>query len=152
MSFSEIILLMGIALVLFGPEDLPEIARTLGKVVYEIRKATADLTGGFSDIMQSPADTLSRAFDASSRNGEGEGSEGEEGSPEGNSEGTAKTEDEELLDYEGNPAHAETGTKVKGQDAGEFRDKKDTDMEQREDPLAELPPGVVSYEKKDASR
>jgi len=50
----EIILILGIALILFGPEDLPDIARTIGKVVFEIRKATQELTREFQDSMDTP--------------------------------------------------------------------------------------------------
>jgi len=48
LGISEIFLILVIALILFGPEDLPEIARTIGKVVFEIRKATHELTQEFS--------------------------------------------------------------------------------------------------------
>jgi len=48
MGIGEIILILAIALILFGPEDLPEIARTIGKIVFEIRKATNELTREFS--------------------------------------------------------------------------------------------------------
>ena len=50
----EIILILAIALILFGPEDLPDIARTIGKVVFEIRKATQELTREFQDSMDTP--------------------------------------------------------------------------------------------------
>jgi len=36
------LLLMVMALVVFGPRRLPEIARKLGKVMYEVRKASND--------------------------------------------------------------------------------------------------------------
>ena len=48
MGFGEILLILAIALILFGPEDLPDIARTIGKIVFEIRKATNELTQEFS--------------------------------------------------------------------------------------------------------
>ena len=48
MGFGDILLILAIALVLFGPEELPEIARKIGKVVFEIRKATTEITKEFT--------------------------------------------------------------------------------------------------------
>jgi sec-independent protein translocase protein TatA len=39
----ELILIMVVALIVFGPRKLPEIGRTLGKALGEFRKATDDL-------------------------------------------------------------------------------------------------------------
>ena len=63
MGFSEIFLILAIALILFGPEDLPDIARTIGKVVFEIRKATQELTREFQSSMDAPNDILNKAFE-----------------------------------------------------------------------------------------
>ncbi|WP_407310750.1 twin-arginine translocase TatA/TatE family subunit [Desulfosporosinus sp. SB140] len=63
MGFTEILLIMGIALILFGPEDLPEIARTIGKVVYEIRKATQDVTKEIQGSIDMPSNVLNKALD-----------------------------------------------------------------------------------------
>jgi sec-independent protein translocase protein TatB len=43
LSFGEILIIAVIALLLLGPEKLPEAAKTLGKGLREIRKATDDL-------------------------------------------------------------------------------------------------------------
>lgn len=51
MGIPEIIIILAIVLILFGPEDLPDIARTIGKVVFEVRKATQELTREFQDSM-----------------------------------------------------------------------------------------------------
>lgn len=40
----ELILILVLALIIWGPGKLPEIARTLGKTVRTLRKATFDLT------------------------------------------------------------------------------------------------------------
>ena len=40
----EILLVLVVALVIFGPGKLPEIARTLGKTVRALKKASFDLT------------------------------------------------------------------------------------------------------------
>jgi len=39
----EIIMILVIALIVFGPRKLPEVGRTLGKALGEFRKATDDL-------------------------------------------------------------------------------------------------------------
>ena len=62
MSFGELIFLMVLALILFGPEDLPVVARTVGRVIFELRKATADLTREFQTNLQMPSDVIEKAF------------------------------------------------------------------------------------------
>ncbi len=44
MGFGEILLILIVALIIFGPGKIPEIAQTLGKTVRAFRKATPDLT------------------------------------------------------------------------------------------------------------
>lgn len=43
----EILVILAVALVIFGPGKLPEIAQTVGRGVREFRAATNDLTGEF---------------------------------------------------------------------------------------------------------
>ena len=43
-GFGEVLLILIVALIIWGPKRLPEIARTLGKTVRALRKATYDLT------------------------------------------------------------------------------------------------------------
>ncbi|HWJ03059.1 MAG TPA: twin-arginine translocase TatA/TatE family subunit, partial [Verrucomicrobiae bacterium] len=43
MSFTELFFIMVLGLILFGPEELPKIARTVGRMVFEIKKATQDV-------------------------------------------------------------------------------------------------------------
>lgn len=52
MGFGEIILLMAFALILFGPEELPRVARTVGKTVYELRHATGAVTKELEKYVQ----------------------------------------------------------------------------------------------------
>ncbi|MFZ3102402.1 MAG: twin-arginine translocase TatA/TatE family subunit [Desulfitobacteriaceae bacterium] len=54
MGFGEIIFIMAIALILFGPEDLPKVARAVGKVIYEFRKLTHDFTREFENFIEAP--------------------------------------------------------------------------------------------------
>jgi len=41
----ELILILALALVVFGPDKLPEIARQVGKTVGDIRRMTSEVTG-----------------------------------------------------------------------------------------------------------
>lgn len=54
MSFSSIVIILALALILFGPEDLPVVARTIGKIVYQIRRATGELTKEFQGAFNEP--------------------------------------------------------------------------------------------------
>ncbi|HTS13476.1 MAG TPA: twin-arginine translocase TatA/TatE family subunit [Candidatus Limnocylindrales bacterium] len=49
LSIPHLIIIFTVALVVFGPEKLPELARTLGKVMAEFRRATGDLRSTFED-------------------------------------------------------------------------------------------------------
>ena len=41
-----------IALIFIGPQQLPEVARTIGRMLNELRRATDDLKGGFTSEVQ----------------------------------------------------------------------------------------------------
>jgi len=43
-GLGEVLLILVLALVIWGPKRLPEIARTMGKTMRTLRKATSDLT------------------------------------------------------------------------------------------------------------
>ncbi len=47
LSIPHLIIIFVIALVIFGPEKLPELARNLGKLMAEFRRATSDIKGTF---------------------------------------------------------------------------------------------------------
>jgi len=47
LSVPHLIVIFVVALVIFGPEKLPELARNLGKVMAEFRRATGDLRSTF---------------------------------------------------------------------------------------------------------
>ncbi|HYZ88212.1 MAG TPA: twin-arginine translocase TatA/TatE family subunit, partial [Myxococcales bacterium] len=51
LSMTEIVIILGLALLLLGPDQLPSIAKTLGKGMREIRKATDDLKNTFDQEM-----------------------------------------------------------------------------------------------------
>src|SRR5207245_3124826 len=51
LSMTEVVIILGLALLLLGPDQLPSIAKTLGKGMREIRKATDDLRSTFDQEM-----------------------------------------------------------------------------------------------------
>lgn len=48
-GFGEIIVVLLVALIVFGPKRLPEIGRTMGKSMREFRRATSNLKREFED-------------------------------------------------------------------------------------------------------
>ncbi len=44
MGMGEILLILVVALIIWGPGRIVEVGRTLGKLVHTLRKATSDLT------------------------------------------------------------------------------------------------------------
>ncbi|MDD5126781.1 MAG: Sec-independent protein translocase protein TatB [Dehalococcoidales bacterium] len=48
MGFGEILLILIIALIIWGPGKLPEIARTIGKTARALRKASTDFTSAIT--------------------------------------------------------------------------------------------------------
>ena len=52
LGFSEILLCLLIALIVFGPQKLPEIARMLGKTMGELRRTLDDLKYELSEPVQ----------------------------------------------------------------------------------------------------
>lgn len=53
-GFGEMILLAAIALIAIGPKQLPEVARTVGKLVSEFKKALGDVT---TSVAKATSDT-----------------------------------------------------------------------------------------------
>jgi len=47
LSFSEVVIIAALALILLGPDKLPDAARTMGKWMRELRRATEDLKDQF---------------------------------------------------------------------------------------------------------
>ena len=52
LSIPHMIVLFVIVLVVFGPQKLPELARTFGKLMAEFRKASTDFKGAFEEEMR----------------------------------------------------------------------------------------------------
>jgi TatA/E family protein of Tat protein translocase len=47
LGIGEIVIILVLALILFGPKKLPEVAKQLGKGMRDFQKATEDLKGQF---------------------------------------------------------------------------------------------------------
>lgn len=55
MSMTEIVIILVVALIVVGPKELPNIARTLGKSLRDLRRAGDDLRDTFErEVMQEP--------------------------------------------------------------------------------------------------
>ncbi len=52
LSVSHLIIIFVVVLVVFGPQKLPELARNLGKLMAEFRKASADFKMSFEEEMR----------------------------------------------------------------------------------------------------
>ena len=48
LGFSEIIMIAAIALIVIGPKQLPEVARAIGRMINEFKRATGDITTSFT--------------------------------------------------------------------------------------------------------
>ena len=53
-GFTELLVILGVALIVFGPKKLPELARSLGKSLAEFRRASTDLRQSFLEATQEP--------------------------------------------------------------------------------------------------
>lgn len=55
MSMTEILIILVVALVILGPKELPNIAKTLGKTLRDVRRAGDDLRDTFDrEVMRDP--------------------------------------------------------------------------------------------------
>jgi TatA/E family protein of Tat protein translocase len=52
LGFSEILIVGVLALLLIGPKQLPEVAKVLGRMMNEFKKATTDLSGGLLEMKE----------------------------------------------------------------------------------------------------
>lgn len=53
LGFTEILFILLLALLLFGPNKLPELGRMVGKALAEFRRASTDLRATLDDEMRS---------------------------------------------------------------------------------------------------
>ncbi|UWG99077.1 twin-arginine translocase TatA/TatE family subunit [Dehalobacter sp. DCM] len=96
MSMTEIALVIVVALILFGPEDLPVVARAIGKVVGEVRKYTDEIGREFKNAMNAPDEMINQAFKPSSKVNQ----TNETPADRENSKKFIEDDEEELLTYD----------------------------------------------------
>lgn len=82
----EILLILVIALIIWGPGKIPEIARTLGRAVNALRKASFDLTTQIKqeldiDEKDKPSQSSAKTGDKTEEIPEAEADDREESSP-----------------------------------------------------------------------
>jgi len=53
-GMTELLVILVVALIVFGPTRLPELARSLGRAMAEFRRASTDLRQSFDQAMQEP--------------------------------------------------------------------------------------------------
>src|ERR1700738_742872 len=61
LSIPHMIVVFIVVLVVFGPQKLPELARSLGKLMAEFRKASSDFKGAFEEEIREMARQTLRA-------------------------------------------------------------------------------------------
>ena len=59
-NFSEIVVIFLVALILFGPEQLPQIARQIGKLAAEFRKGSQAIRREWYNAVYPPAQEVKR--------------------------------------------------------------------------------------------
>jgi Tat protein translocase TatB subunit len=60
----ELILILGIALIVVGPERLPELAKSLGRGINELKKTASALKDSMSEELKEEADPWRQNLDA----------------------------------------------------------------------------------------
>jgi sec-independent protein translocase protein TatB len=74
LSIPHMIVVFLVVLVVFGPQKLPELARTLGKLMAEFRKASTDFKGAFEEEMRD-LERQARVAELRKKNAEAEAAE-----------------------------------------------------------------------------
>ena len=58
LGFSEFIVIAVVALIVIGPKQLPEVAKVLGRLIGEFKKASQDLSGGLLEVKKEVEDSI----------------------------------------------------------------------------------------------
>jgi sec-independent protein translocase protein TatB len=56
-GMTELLVILAVALIVFGPTKLPELARSLGRAMNEFRRASTDLRQTFREAVDDPPAT-----------------------------------------------------------------------------------------------
>ncbi len=128
MSLMQIAVIMVIALILFGPEDLPVFARALGKTVYKVRKFASEVTKEFQGVIDAPTNMVNDILKEPSKE-----KTSNQKSPSADTSQIKKesVDREELLTYEDN----------------KLEETKKTETSQNTNPLSDLPADIVKFSK-----
>lgn len=59
-SFTELLLLMLVVLIVFGPDRLPEIARSMGQFIGKLRGQTEGMRRDFYNAVYTPAEDIKK--------------------------------------------------------------------------------------------
>lgn len=51
-GMTELLVILVVALIVFGPTRLPELARSLGRAMHEFRRASSDLRASFNEAIE----------------------------------------------------------------------------------------------------
>lgn len=62
-GFGEMVLLAAIALIAIGPKQLPEVARTVGRVLRELKKAMGEVTDTVANAHSATNNTIQKIQD-----------------------------------------------------------------------------------------
>lgn len=52
LGMGELLLILGIILIIFGPAKLPALAKSIGQAVSEFKKGTKDITKEFDELVK----------------------------------------------------------------------------------------------------
>lgn len=129
MSLTQITIILVIALILFGPEDLPVFARALGKTVHKVRKFASEITKEFQSVIDTPTNIVNDVLKEPNK-----GNTAKEKLSSGETSQLEKESDdrEELLTYEDNKLEETKKAEIDSQDTN---------------PLSELPADIVKFSK-----
>ncbi len=102
LSVPHMIVVFLVVLVVFGPQKLPELARSLGKLMAEFRKASTDFKGAFEEEMRD-LERQARVAELRMKNAEAEAAEaktkGLESPPASNATSGTESLPEAAADY-----------------------------------------------------
>lgn len=104
-GITELVLILAIALIIFGPRKLPEIGRSIGRGIREFRSATTDVKKSIS--LDEDEDEDNRVSSKAGEETASQGTSAEESVVQGNKEKEAAAEEEAAGDEDPSEAKKE---------------------------------------------